>query len=122
MSALNLLHSGAVVYRSIVGRMGSSVRCGVLLIAGALMVSSCGGGGSSNNPINTAPTASGQSVVTTVGVGLAITLSGSDAEGDTLNFTVMVNPVNGALSGTAPNLTYTPNPLFRRVRQFHIYR
>ena len=34
-----------------------------------------------------------------------IVLSGTDADGDALTFTVTVNPAHGTLSGTAPNLT-----------------
>ncbi|HOI96063.1 MAG TPA: Ig-like domain-containing protein, partial [Syntrophobacter fumaroxidans] len=37
-----------------------------------------------------------------------ITLTGTDADGDTLSFTVTSSPAHGTLSGTAPNLTYTP--------------
>ncbi len=36
------------------------------------------------------------------------TLAGSDADGDALNFTVTVPPTFGTLSGTPPDLTYTP--------------
>ncbi len=39
---------------------------------------------------------------------LAITLTGSDPEGSSLTFAVDTATVNGTLSGTAPNLTYTP--------------
>ena len=38
-----------------------------------------------------------------------ITLSGTDADGDVLTFTIATSPPNGILGGTAPNLTYTPN-------------
>ena len=37
------------------------------------------------------------------------TLTGRAAAGGTLSFEVVTNPANGALSGTAPNLTFTPN-------------
>ena len=40
---------------------------------------------------------------------VSITLSGSDEEGDSLSFTVLSQPKNGTLSGTAPALTYSPN-------------
>jgi hypothetical protein len=40
---------------------------------------------------------------------VAITLTGSDINGDSLSFTVETQPANGSLSGTAPNLTYSPN-------------
>ncbi len=38
----------------------------------------------------------------------AITLAGKDMDLDTLTFTVVTQPAHGTLSGTAPNLTYTP--------------
>lgn len=38
---------------------------------------------------------------------VAITLAGSDPDGDPLTYTVTSSPTNGALSGTAPTLTYT---------------
>ncbi len=60
-------------------------------------------------PVNDAPTASPQSVVTTQNTAVSITLSGSDVDGDTLIYTVDSQPGTGSLSGTAPNLTYTPN-------------
>ena len=41
-----------------------------------------------------------------------MTLSGFDADGDPLSFTVAANPEHGTLSGTAPELTYTPNADF----------
>jgi hypothetical protein len=58
--------------------------------------------------VNDAPTASAQTVTTAEDTARSITLAGSDIDGDTLSFTVVSAPTNGALSGTAPNLTYTP--------------
>jgi hypothetical protein len=58
---------------------------------------------------NDPPTANPQSVTTTQDTPVAITLTGSDPENDPLTFTVETNPTHGALSGTAPNLTYTPD-------------
>ena len=60
-------------------------------------------------PVNDAPTASTQSLATNEDTAKSITLSASDAEGDTLTYTVVSQPSKGALSGTVPNLTYTPN-------------
>lgn len=37
------------------------------------------------------------------------TLTGSDVDADSLVFQVVTNPSKGSLSGTAPNLVYTPN-------------
>ncbi len=60
------------------------------------------------NAINDTPVANGQSVSTGKDTPLPITLSGSDVDGDPLTYLVTVQPTNGTLSGTAPNLTYTP--------------
>ena len=57
---------------------------------------------------NTAPVANAQSVTTNEDTAKAITLTGSDADGDPLTYSVVTNPAHGTLSGTAPNLTYTP--------------
>ena len=57
---------------------------------------------------NTAPTATDQSVSVAYQTAKAITLSGTDPEGDALTFAATSTPAHGALSGTAPNLTYTP--------------
>ncbi len=39
-----------------------------------------------------------------------ITLAGSDAENDPLNFQIVTQPANGSLAGTPPNVIYTPLP------------
>lgn len=67
--------------------------------------------------VNDAPTASAQGVNVNEDASLAITLSGSDADGDSLTYGVSV-PANGSLSGTAPNLTYTPNANFNGADSF----
>ncbi len=59
-------------------------------------------------PPNEPPTATGQSVVTDEDVAVAVMLAGSDPEGATLSFAVGSQPAHGTLSGSAPNLTYTP--------------
>lgn len=61
---------------------------------------------------NAAPVANPQTVATHTDVAIAITLSGSDAEGSPLSFTITADPVNGTLSGSAPNVTYTPKAGF----------
>ncbi len=70
-----------------------------------------------NFPPNTAPTASAQSVSANEDIAKTITLSASDAEADPLTYTVN-NPSNGTLSGTAPNLTYTPDANFNGSDSF----
>ena len=57
--------------------------------------------------VNDAPVAFGQSVTTDEDNAVAITLTGSDVDGDALAFVAGV-PLHGTLSGTAPNLVYTP--------------
>jgi subtilisin-like proprotein convertase family protein len=61
------------------------------------------------NPVNDAPTAISQTLTTAEDTALPITLSGADIDGNPLTFAVATQPANGTLSGTAPNLTYTPN-------------
>ena len=60
------------------------------------------------NPVNDAPVAYSQSVETDEDISVGITLSGADMDGDGLTYTVQAPPSHGTLSGTAPNLTYTP--------------
>ena len=62
--------------------------------------------------VNDAPTANGQTVSTNEDSPVAVTLTGADVDGDSLTYTVTSNPANGTLSGTAPNLTFTPNANF----------
>jgi VCBS repeat-containing protein len=66
---------------------------------------------SSSAPVNAVPSANVQSVTTAEDTPLAITLTGSDYETavGNLSFAVTVQPTKGTLSGTAPNLTYTPS-------------
>jgi hypothetical protein len=41
---------------------------------------------------------------------VSFTLTGSDSDGDMLTYNVISAPTRGTLSGTAPGLTYTPEP------------
>jgi len=59
-------------------------------------------------PVNDPPTAFSKSVTTAEDTAVAIALIGSDVDGDPLSFAVMAGPANGTLSGTPPNLAYTP--------------
>jgi len=63
------------------------------------------GGGTT---VNTAPVADNKAVTTSENTPVAITLTASDVDGDTLTYVVVSNPTHGTLSGTAPALTYTP--------------
>ena len=60
--------------------------------------------------VNDAPVANPQAVVTAEDNQLTITLTGSDVDGDALTYTLGTGAAHGTLSGTPPNLTYTPNP------------
>jgi hypothetical protein len=57
---------------------------------------------------NAPPVANNQSLSTAKNVPLAITLTGSDADGDALSYSIVTGPSQGALSGTPPDVTYTP--------------
>lgn len=59
-------------------------------------------------PVNDIPVATVQTVTTDEDTAKAITLAGTDVEGSTLIYTVVTQPTKGILTGTVPNLTYTP--------------
>jgi VCBS repeat-containing protein len=59
-------------------------------------------------PVNDAPTAADQNVSTAEDTAVDITLGASDVEGDALTWIVDA-PAHGTLSGTAPDLRYTPD-------------
>jgi hypothetical protein len=59
--------------------------------------------------VKAAPVDSNQSVVAVSGQGLPITLAASTGDGGTPSFTIAAGPRHGTLSGTAPDLTYTPD-------------
>ena len=61
---------------------------------------------------NDAPVADAQMLSSPEDSQLDIVLTGSDVDGDALSFNVTVQPMNGALSGTAPNLQYLPDADF----------
>jgi hypothetical protein len=56
----------------------------------------------------TRPTASSQQVATRLNTPKDIVLTGTDPRGRNLTYTVLENPQHGSLSGTAPNLRYSP--------------
>lgn len=59
--------------------------------------------------VNDLPVAAAKSVTTGKNTAVGIVLTGTDVEGSALTYTVLTSPTKGALSGSAPNLTYTPN-------------
>jgi hypothetical protein len=54
------------------------------------------------------PVAKSQAVSTAEDATVAVTLTGTDPQSDTLTYTIVTAPALGSLSGTAPNLVYTP--------------
>jgi len=70
------------------------------------------------NPVNDIPIANAISVTTDEDVNTAITLIGSDIDGDTLTYQTVNQPSNGTLTGAAPNLTYQPNADFNGPDSF----
>lgn len=69
-------------------------------------------------PVNDAPVAAAQSVTLDEDTTTAITLSASDVDGDTLSYAVVSAPSHGTLSGTAPNLVYTPTANYNGTDSF----
>ena len=59
--------------------------------------------------IQNPPVAVTQSVTTSEDKPVTITLSANDADGDELTYTIVSQPNYGILTGTPPNLIYTPN-------------
>lgn len=67
--------------------------------------------------INAGP-AEGEGVITEEDTPVSITLIGNDPDGDALTYSVITGPSHGRLSGTAPKLTYTPQPNFNGSDSF----
>jgi RHS repeat-associated protein len=63
-------------------------------------------------PVNDAPVAAEQTLAVKNNATLSITLSATDSDGDALGYVAVTDPANGTLSGTAPNLVYTPSRSF----------
>ena len=82
-------------------------RVGQDMMGAALVLFACLGFGQLAYASGASPTADDQSLTTGEDTPLAVTLTGSDPETDPLTFNVGT-PANGTLSGTPPNLTYTP--------------
>ncbi len=80
---------------------------GVLCVVVLLSISAIGAG-----------PAEGEGVTTEEDTPVSITLIGSDPDGDLLTYSVVTGPSNGCLSGTAPKLTYTPQPNFNGKDSF----
>lgn len=71
-----------------------------------------------NRPPVADPQTGAGRVVTPENTPVNITLTGSDQDSDTISFAVLTIPANGTLSGSAPNLIYTPNNNFNGIDSF----
>jgi hypothetical protein len=62
--------------------------------------------------VHNTPVAFAQSMTTVEDTPVAITLQGSDMDGDVLTFVIVTEPVNGTVSSMPPVVTYTPTARF----------
>jgi hypothetical protein len=69
-------------------------------------------------PANDPPTANNIDISAMEDMPILVTLAGIDADGDSLTYNIMTKPSNGSLSGTEPNLSYTPNANFNGLDSF----
>ena len=58
--------------------------------------------------VNDQPVANPLTVDTTIGSSVSLTLTGSDIENNPLTYAVVTNPSHGNLTGSAPDLVFTP--------------
>lgn len=69
-------------------------------------------------PANDPPVANNVELSVMEDIPIPITLAGIDPDGDTLTYTIVKKPANGTLSGTEPDLNYTPNTNFNGLDSF----
>ena len=89
---------------------------GTLEVVGRTLIGVTANGGISNGgtlyKFELSPEAIPQSVVTSPGTPVAVTLSGMPTDGFPQTFATRFGPFNGVLTGTPPNVTYRSNPGF----------
>ncbi len=68
--------------------------------------------------LNLPPIADNAIITTNEDTAKALTLTGSDPDGDPITFKLLDAPGHGSLSGTPPNLIYTPAPDYNGPDQF----
>ena len=69
--------------------------------------------------LNDPPIARSQSFVTNENRAKPIAVSATDSNGDPLTYTITQAPLHGTLTGTAPNLVYTPEPFYNGNDSFY---
>ena len=70
------------------------------------------------NPVNDTPIAVPLSLAADEDTALSLSLEGTDADGDSLIYEVVEQPSHGTLTGTEPDLTYTPVPGYNGEDKF----
>ncbi|MCP4361462.1 MAG: tandem-95 repeat protein, partial [Chloroflexi bacterium] len=112
--------SGSANYGEIISRTTSFVADSVVTLT--FTVTDKDGDSSSDTVqitvVNRAPVANDQNPSTDEDTALPITLTASDADNDALTYSVLSQPSDGTLSGTAPNLTYVPDADFNGSDSF----
>ena len=101
--------SASVTYTPFTGLSGQdalqfTVNDGQFSSGPATVIVNVAGGGGGNQPI-----VQNLNVTTPVNTALSITLIGNDPNGDPLSFFIASNPANGFITGTPPNVLYTPS-------------
>jgi len=70
------------------------------------------------NAVNDAPVAAGQARSLNEDSTRAIVLVGTDVDGNPLTYSIVTPPAHGVLIGTAPNVTYDPDPNYNGPDSF----
>lgn len=70
------------------------------------------------NKVNDVPAANNDSCSTDEDTLKAISLTATDVDGDSLTYNIVTPPAHGNLSGTAPDVTYTPNANYYGLDSF----
>lgn len=68
--------------------------------------------------VNDRPVATGQNITVREDSSVDIVLSGTDIDGDDLNFSLVGSNLSGTITGSAPNITYTPPKNFNGQESF----
>ena len=84
-----------------------------VLASSLLVLTACGGGGSSSSGTgtgtsNTAPVVGNVTTTAKKDASTAIKLQGTDADGDSLSYSVVKSPTNGKVTISGSTATYTP--------------
>jgi hypothetical protein len=67
---------------------------------------------------NSPPSANSLALTTAENSPIALNLTATDPDGDSINYVILAQPNHGTLTGTAPALTYVPAPSFNGLDSF----